>query len=289
MILGRASWSPAPRKNDLCPLASDHFAQTGLGSRGGLCPRFWRVSKTGWCFLSGLSPVLRPIPGRVPAPPALAAGVPAGHTAVARRPSQTPGYRLKMKLGPDGSLSRTPGSTRSLRATRPMQLQTAYGVNQIDFGGGIKGTGAGQTIAVIDAGNNPSFVPSTDPNFSTSALAVFDKTFGLPDPPVFGMFNQTGGTTLPAAGPGLGPRNRTRHRMVALDRPRGQYRSSSKAIRQLRRRLVHRHGNRGDQARCVGRLDELRRQRWNTSAAAQWSRSVRSDLLRSLPSPPTRT
>src|SRR5262249_10585402 len=57
----------------------------------------------------------------------------------------------------------------------------------------------------IDVGNNTGFVPSTDPKFSTSALAIFDKTFGIPDPPFFGMYNQTGGTTLPAPVTGWGP------------------------------------------------------------------------------------
>ena len=87
----------------------------------------------------------------------------------------------------------------------PIQIQNAYEVNKIDFGGGIKGTGAGQTIAVIDVGNNPSFVPSTDPNFSTSALAVFDKTFGIPDPPVSVCSTRLAERRFPAAVPGWGP------------------------------------------------------------------------------------
>src|SRR6202041_253461 len=58
----------------------------------------------------------------------------------------------------------------------PQQLQTAYGLNQVSFAG-IKGDGAGQTIALVDAYDNPSFLNSTDPNFNTSALHIFDQTF----------------------------------------------------------------------------------------------------------------
>ena len=72
----------------------------------------------------------------------------------------------------------------------PIQIQTAYGLSS---GGGritaaspsrgIKGDGAGQTIGIFEEGYNPAFVDTSDPGYSTSALAVFDKTFGLPDPP----------------------------------------------------------------------------------------------------------
>ena len=51
----------------------------------------------------------------------------------------------------------------------------------------------------------PDFVNSTDPNFSSSALAVFDQEFGLPDPPSFTKYNQLGQTSpLPAPMPGWG-------------------------------------------------------------------------------------
>jgi len=65
----------------------------------------------------------------------------------------------------------------------PQELQTAYGVNLIRFGA-IKGDGTGQTIALIDAGDNSGF-QDTGPNYARSALQVFDATFGLPDPPSF--------------------------------------------------------------------------------------------------------
>ena len=84
-----------------------------------------------------------------------------------------------------------PTRARGPTGYTPQQLQTAYGLNQISFSG-IKGDGTGQTIALVDAYDNPSFVNSTDPNFDTSALHVFDQQFGLPDPPSFTKVNQTG-------------------------------------------------------------------------------------------------
>jgi hypothetical protein len=62
----------------------------------------------------------------------------------------------------------------------PQQLQIAYGLTHITFGGsnGTPGNGTGQTIAIVDAYDDPSFLDSTDPNFSTSDLAQFDVTLG---------------------------------------------------------------------------------------------------------------
>ena len=50
----------------------------------------------------------------------------------------------------------------------PQQFQGAYGVNQISFGG-TQGTGAGQTIALIEAGGYPNLY---------SALAVLRCDLG---------------------------------------------------------------------------------------------------------------
>jgi subtilase family serine protease len=63
----------------------------------------------------------------------------------------------------------------------PEQIQTAYGVNQIFFSGGkVSGNGAGQTIAIIDAYNDPNIA---------SDLATFDSEYGLPAPPTFSVEN----------------------------------------------------------------------------------------------------
>ena len=71
----------------------------------------------------------------------------------------------------------------------PQQIQSAYGVNQIAFSGGtITGNGAGQTIAIIDAYNDPNIA---------SDLAKFDAQYGLPAPPSFTVDNLGAKTTDP--------------------------------------------------------------------------------------------
>jgi hypothetical protein len=76
----------------------------------------------------------------------------------------------------------------------PAQIRQAYGFNQVTFGS-VAGNGAGQTIALVDAYN--------DPNIS-SDLHAFDTAFGLADPTLT-VINENGGTSLPRtdpAGPG---------------------------------------------------------------------------------------
>jgi hypothetical protein len=63
----------------------------------------------------------------------------------------------------------------------PAQVAAAYGSNQIYFGA-TPGDGRGQTIAIIDGGDDPALVNSTAANFSTSDLGVFDSTYGLNNP-----------------------------------------------------------------------------------------------------------
>ena len=72
---------------------------------------------------------------------------------------------------------------RMMLSYTPVQIQTAYGFNEITYGS-IVGNGAGQTIAIIDAGDDADLVDSTSPNFSKSDLAVFDADAHLPNPPV---------------------------------------------------------------------------------------------------------
>ena len=105
----------------------------------------------------------------------------------------------------------------------PAQLIAAYGLGNITFGS-IKGDGAGQTIAIVDAYDDPAFVDSTingqpNPAFSKSDLAMFDSTFGLPDPPSFTKYNQLGQTTnLPGTDPaGAGNLNGTWEMEESLD------------------------------------------------------------------------
>jgi hypothetical protein len=83
---------------------------------------------------------------------------------------------------PDASGSSIVGYT-------PAQIRTAYGFNSVTLSNGAAGTGAGQTIAIVDAYN--------DPNIS-SDLKTFDSEFGLAAASLK-VVSQTGSTTaLPA-------------------------------------------------------------------------------------------
>jgi autotransporter-associated beta strand protein len=84
---------------------------------------------------------------------------------------------------------------------QPAQVRHAYGIDQIQFSGNIFGDGTGQTIAIIDAFNDTKLVSSTDPNFSTSDLHVFDQQFGLPDPPSFLKLAADGSINYPGTDP----------------------------------------------------------------------------------------
>ena len=72
----------------------------------------------------------------------------------------------------------------------PTQIKQAYGINQITFTGSsgtVAGNGAGETIAIVDAYD--------DPNIS-SDLHQFDLQYGLSDPTLTKV-NQNGGSSLP--------------------------------------------------------------------------------------------
>lgn len=81
----------------------------------------------------------------------------------------------------------------------PAQIKHAYGIDAIRFSGGIVGDGSGQTVAIINAYDNPKLVDSTSSSFVNSDLHKFDVQFGLPDPPSFRKVNQNGGTSYPTA------------------------------------------------------------------------------------------
>ena len=72
----------------------------------------------------------------------------------------------------------------------PAQLQTAYGFSNIAFNG-TAGTGSGETIAIVDAYDDPNI---------QSDLNAFDSYFGLPATTV-SRVNETGGTSYPASDP----------------------------------------------------------------------------------------
>jgi subtilase family serine protease len=71
----------------------------------------------------------------------------------------------------------------------PAEIRAAYQLNLISFSNGtVSGTGAGETIAIVDAYN--------DPNIAAD-LATFDQEFNLPAPPSFTVDN-LGATTTDA-------------------------------------------------------------------------------------------
>lgn len=71
-------------------------------------------------------------------------------------------------------------------AQTPASIRSFYGFDK------IANTGAGQTIAVIIAYNDPS---------TASDLAYFDSYYGLTPPPSLTIVNQIGGSTLPSQEP----------------------------------------------------------------------------------------
>ena len=71
----------------------------------------------------------------------------------------------------------------------PQDIRNAYGIDLISFSGGtVSGTGAGETIAIVDAFNDPNIA---------SDLANFDEEFGISAPPSFTIDN-LGATTTDA-------------------------------------------------------------------------------------------
>ncbi len=79
----------------------------------------------------------------------------------------------------------------------PQQVGTAYA-----FPVAAAGTGTGQTIAIVDAFDDPDLLDRADADFPSSDLARFDREYGLPDPPSFAKIDEQGGTNnLPGTDP----------------------------------------------------------------------------------------
>jgi hypothetical protein len=70
-------------------------------------------------------------------------------------------------------------------------VRHAYGFDSVRLPNGNSATGAGQTIAIVDAYNDPNVF---------SDLQVFDKQFNLPDPS-FATLDENGGHNLPGSPP----------------------------------------------------------------------------------------
>jgi subtilase family serine protease len=85
-----------------------------------------------------------------------------------------------------------PLATSGPTGMTPAAVRSAYGFNGVTFSGGVAGTGAGETIAIVDAYDDPNIA---------SDLHQFDLKFGLSDP-TFTKVNQNGGSAMPAANKG---------------------------------------------------------------------------------------
>jgi protocatechuate 3,4-dioxygenase beta subunit len=102
---------------------------------------------------------------------------------------------------PDYILYKPAGSLEPLQSSAPFgffpnQVRHAYGVDLISLGvSGIAGDGTGQTIAIVDAYDDPNI---------KSDLAAFDQAFGLPAPPSFKVVGQDGSSKLPGQDPNKG-------------------------------------------------------------------------------------
>ena len=83
----------------------------------------------------------------------------------------------------------------------PQQLNQAYETTAGISLGGIVGNGAGQTVAVVDPGDNPAFL-----NFSggvgAGALEAYDAFWDIPNPPSLQKYS--GETGLPLGNDGVG-------------------------------------------------------------------------------------
>ena len=84
-------------------------------------------------------------------------------------------------------------NTPPASAYTPTQIRHAYGFDQIHFGT-VRGDGSGQTIAIVDAYD--------DPNIQAD-LNTFSAQFGLPTATVTRV-NENGGSSLPATDPSGG-------------------------------------------------------------------------------------
>src|SRR5438105_1738581 len=99
-----------------------------------------------------------------------------------------------------------PADTAGPTSFTPAQIRHAYGLDDptLNFA-----DGTGQSIALIDAFDNPKFVSSSDSTDNTSDVYHFNQQFGLPQfgtpgGPTFTKVNQTGGTPYPAGDMGWG-------------------------------------------------------------------------------------
>ena len=134
-------------------------------------------------------------------------------------------------------------------AFTPAQLQAAYGFNSISFNG-VAGTGKGETIAIVDAYDDPNI---------QSDLNTFDTEFGLPaidgHP---GQRDRRDELSRPAIRRAAGSSKIARRRVGARDGARGEHHAGRGQLGQ-RYRPARRRQLCGGACEC--RVDELGRRR----------------------------
>ena len=81
-------------------------------------------------------------------------------------------------------------ATSGATGMSPAEIRNAYAFNQIQFNG-VSGDGSGQTIAIVDAYDDPNIA---------SDLAVFDQTYGIAAPPSFEKVYASGSRPATDAG-----------------------------------------------------------------------------------------
>jgi hypothetical protein len=107
----------------------------------------------------------------------------------------TPGFLLSGHVisAPDSRAGASPNVTpASVAPITPAEMQQAYAVNQIAFGG-VAGDGTGQTIAIVDAYNDPDIISDASTFNSQFGLQPFNVSGG----PTLQVLNENGGASLP--------------------------------------------------------------------------------------------
>lgn len=85
-------------------------------------------------------------------------------------------------------------NSSSIQGYTPSQIRHAYGFDQVNFNNGaVTGNGSGQTIAIVDAYNDPNI---------KSDLNLFDSELGVSASASLTVVNENGGSQLPATDTG---------------------------------------------------------------------------------------
>ncbi|HEV3303470.1 MAG TPA: S8 family serine peptidase, partial [Planctomycetaceae bacterium] len=90
------------------------------------------------------------------------------------------------------------GSPDTVAPITPQQMQTAYGITDssgspLILFNGVKGDGTGQTVAIVDAFNDPTILKDSNAFNSFYSLPQFNATGG----PTLTLLGEDGSTTLP--------------------------------------------------------------------------------------------